>query len=476
MPATAATAPVFSAVPRVERQPLPVLALYALFAIGFVIYVPVALFRSTIFLLAQDALLLLALVSTLGTSADKRRAFGGDGLVLFFIVTYCVSVLPAVVQDDPLAPSSTIQALRSLLFGVIVLYLASVWLTTQQRVDTLVRIVVAGSIFAVLYALRQLVFGLLPFELERLAQMGSGLDEIDKLGRTRIPSSFGDPATFSFMMMLGVVLYLYSNARNLLPTLARARYLVLSLLLLGLGVTLTRAPMLGLGIALACIVATSSRLSVNLLIKWMGAALGVVVLVLVVDGIVSSGVLAQSDAPWARSLDNVLQAVWTLIPAFVTGEVTEQLDKLRNVSANSRADSWAEGFRFLLRHPFGGGPGAVTENAGGLLQFAPVDVGILRYGLELGWLGLIGMVGTWFAVFLAGLRKLLRVPDPATRTLGRYLLAMWLAIGAAQAVTSFLHTELLSVLVWSFGGVLLNLDRISNQQASVFDPVARGAR
>jgi hypothetical protein len=472
---TEAEAGSMQVLPRTLREPLPVYILYALFALGFVIYIPVALFRSTIFLIAEDGLLLVAIVSTLGASRDARRWFGGDGLVVFFVVVYCLSILPAVAQDDPLAVSSTIQALRSLVFGVMVLYLSSTWLTTQERVDNLIRIFIAGSIFAVIYALRQLIFGLLPFELDRLAQMGSGLDEIDKLGRTRIPSSFGDPASFAFVEMMAVVLYLYVRARRLMPLLARSRFLVLPLLLLGLGVTLTRAPMLGLAVAIACIVATSSRLSVNLILKWVSAILGVVLVLVAVNEVVSSGVLAQSDAPWARSLDSVLQSVWSLIPAFVTGEVSEQLDKLRNMSAQSRLESWAEGMRFLFRHPFGGGPGAILENNGAMLQFAPVDVGILRYGLELGWAGMIGLVGMWFAVLWAGLRKMLRAAHPDTRVLGRFLLALWLAAGVAQSITSFLHTEMLSIMVWSFGGVLLNLDRISNRQANPFGGPVGGA-
>ncbi len=109
------------AVPPSGAQPLPVYILYALFALGFVIYVPVALLSTTVFLLAQDALVMLGLLSTLGAQKRDRRAFGGDGLVVLFLMLYCGSVLPAVAQDDPLVVSSTIQALRSLLFGVIVL-------------------------------------------------------------------------------------------------------------------------------------------------------------------------------------------------------------------------------------------------------------------------------------------------------------------------------------------------------------------
>jgi hypothetical protein len=50
--------------------------------------------------------------------------------------------------------------------------------------------------------------------------------------------------------------------------------------------------------------------------------------------------------------------------------------------------------------------------------------------------------------------------------LGRILIAAWIAVGAAQSVTSFLHTELIAATVWTVAAMLLNLDRIANSEAT----------
>jgi hypothetical protein len=105
---------------------------------------------------------------------------------------------------------------------------------------------------------------------------------------------------------------------------------------------------------------------------------------------------------------------------------------------------------------------ACLEDLSAQVSFSPVDVGILRYGLEMGWLGPVAQFGLWASVLVAGLRKRARSLDTNTRLLGRYLLSLWLAVAAAEAVTSFFLTEMISVLVWSLGGTILNLDRNSN--------------
>jgi hypothetical protein len=146
--------------------------------------------------------------------------------------------------------------------------------------------------------------------------------------------------------------------------------------------------------------------------------------------------------------------------------VTTQLENLRGGSATSRMEAWVEGIGFLVRHPLGGGLGVMTEGALDAITFSPVDVGILRFGLELGWLGMFAMIGIWLSVLVVGHRKWTRLTEPRTRELGRGLLATWIAIGVAQTVTSFLHTELIAAMVWMIAALLLNLDRISNSDAS----------
>jgi hypothetical protein len=448
-----------------RAQPLPVQLLYLLIALGFVIYIPVALFRSVWFLLVLDALLLLAILTTVAADSTGRRAFGGNASVLMFVAMFAVAALPALAVDDAQAGLSSLLAMRRLFFGVGVLYVSSIWLNTDERVTTVVRIFVIGSVIAVVYGLRQLIFGLLPFELERLALMGSGADEIDRLQRVRIPSTFGDPATYSFVMMLGLLLYLYARERHVVPLITRKFHaLALPLLVAGIGMTLTRAPMIGLALALMLLILTSGQLGLTLFFKWLAITGGVVAIMLGLDAVVSSGALSQSDLPWVRSINNVLSAVWTLIPAVFTGEVSGQLELLRSGSPTERLDAWREGLMFLSSHPFGGGPGSITENLNAQISFSPVDVGILRYALEMGWLGFVAQLGLWASVLVAAWRKRARSLDANTRLLGRYLISLWLAVAAAEAITSFFHTEMISVLVWSLGGIMLNLDRISNSR------------
>jgi hypothetical protein len=77
---------------------------------------------------------------------------------------------------------------------------------------------------------------------------------------------------------------------------------------------------------------------------------------------------------------------------------------------------------------------------------------------------MLAMMGLWAAVFVQGVRKWRRAVDMRTHQLGRGLLAAWLAIGAAQSVTSFWHTELIAVATWMVAAILLNLDKIANSE------------
>jgi hypothetical protein len=87
---------------------------------------------------------------------------------------------------------------------------------------------------------------------------------------------------------------------------------------------------------------------------------------------------------------------------------------------------------------------------------------------------MFAMVGIWASVLIVGFRKYVRLHDVRTKSLGRYMLATWVAIGAAQCVTSFFHTELLATMIWTVGGILLNLDKIANSESEFFLTRFRG--
>jgi len=451
--------------PRVVQTPPAVRLLLGLAAAGFVIYIPVALFRTTLPLLAMDAVLILVFALTLGTGA--RRLYGGSAVIVMLVSLFVLSMLPSMLIDQPGSPASTLQGLRSVLFGMLAFLVASAWMDTGSRVDRYVRIMVFGGLFAAVYALRQIAFGLLPFELERLALMGGSGREAELLIRVRIPSAFGDPATFGFFGMLAIVLFFVAKRRGLLPAwLMRFDKLALLLLIVGVGSTLTRAPLLGLACAAIWLIVTSSRFGARWLAK-MAIIAGVGFAgALTLNYVVTNNVLADSETPWVRSANNALVSAWTLVPIALSGEVTGRLNTLRSGSATERGDAWREGLAYLDIHPLGGGIGNMTEGAPDEIRFSPVDVGFLRFGLELGWLGMFAMVGLWLAVLGVGVLKWRRAPDARSRELGRGLIAAWIGIGAAQAVSSFLHTELIAAAAWTVAAMLLNLDRIANSEAS----------
>jgi hypothetical protein len=456
-----AFAPVVAA--RVGSPPA-VRLLLGLCAVGFFIYMPVALFRTTAPLLLLDLALGFALLFTIG-SRVPHRLLGGSAAVSMLVLVYVLSVIPALFIDRPDSTVSSVQGLRSALFGVVALVTASAWLDTTRRADQFLRVLAIGGVIAAAYAVKQVAFGLLPFEAERVALMGASAREVDVLDRVRIPSLFGDPATFGFFGMLSICLLLVARRRSVLPVGLRTfpRLSVL-LILVGVGSTLTRAPMLGLAVAMAWRLVTSDRFTPRFVAKLVAVALVALLLVFALDWLVTNNVLADSPIGWVRAVHNTLTAVWTLVPSAFGGDSTAQLDALRSGSASQRSDAWVEGLEFLVRNPLGGGLGTMTEGGANVITFSPVDVGFLRYGLELGWVGMFSMMALWAAVFAQGFRKWRRATDSRTRELGRGLLGAWLAIGVAQSVTSFLHTELIAAVAWMVGAQLLNLDRIANSE------------
>lgn len=452
------------------RTPFPVACLYVLLALGYVIYIPVALFRTNAFLTIQDALVLLAVSSTLVVPSIRRRAFGGSVLVAVSALVFVASLIPAALLDVAGPSLSTVQGLRSLLFGVLVLLLSSVWINTPHRVDVVLKLMLVGSFVAVLYGLRQLLFGLLPFEQERIALMGASFGELEAFNRLRVPSTFGDPASYSFAVMLGVVVYLAARERGIFPLLTRwAHPWSVVLLVFGLSVSLTRAPMLGLAAALGIRYFVTRRWAMRRIFGLLGLGVLLAALSLAIDWLVTSGVLARTEGAWQSIANNVLSSVWTLLPTFTNDDVSSQLQALRTTSSAARSDAWLEGLHFLATNPFGGGVGSMTTGGLGSISFSPVDVGFLRYGLEAGWFGLGGMVGMFGGVAVAAWCKIRRPVDASTRRLGVNLLALWLGIGIGVGITSFLHTEVLSLMVWTLGGIMLNLDQISNRRQEAFD-------
>jgi hypothetical protein len=420
----------------------------------YVIYIPVALLRSNLPLILFDVIFLVALLLTAAAGRGPRS------LTIAALMLLClITTVPSVLIGSPESTLSTFQGVRSIMYGLGVLYLSSIWMTTRERVRTFVQIILVGSIFAALYGLRQLIFGPFAFELDRLALMGAVTREYETFNRLRVPSSFGDPLAFSFMMMTGVLFFLVSRRAKMVPAaLRKVTTPTVILLLIGLASSLTRAPILALVIAMLALAVMSWRWTAGRILAAMVAIVILVGGLRALDDAVSSGrAVDPSAGPAVRSANNMMIAVWTLLPDVTRSEGSEHLETLRVLSATSRMSAWREGIVFLKHNPLGGGIGPMTEGGSGLISFSPVDVGFLRYGLELGWLGLVVYVGLWLAVFVLGVKSVLRVRNRQHRSIGHALLAIWIGFVVCQGITSVTHTGILAVVVWTTAGVIMNL-------------------
>jgi hypothetical protein len=345
---------------------------------------------------------------------------------------------------------------------MVFLMLGSVWMNSPRRVDGFLRVYLWGALFAALYGLRQFVFGLAPFELERISMFGSIASEIEKLGRTRIPSSFGDPATFAFVMMSGVLLLPIIRFRPILPPVIRRCYLlVLGLFLFGLLMSLVRGPLVACAVAVAFLFVIQQGRVLTRIVQLLGMAIVAVILFFLLNYAVINGIFVQSDNELLKAVDRILTSVWTAVPLPVDLEsLTWQQRSLRTLSVETRQSGWQQAITFLLENPWGGGIGAMTEGRREL-GFSVGDVGFMRFGMELGWFGLFAFLGLFFSIPWVAYRKLRLISDKSTVVLGYQLLALWVGYFVASQGAPYLYTEILSAAVWTVAGILLNLDIIA---------------
>ncbi len=449
--------------------PPPLVLVYIFTAMGFVIYIPVSILRSNIPLLLQDVLLFAALTMTMGGRPKRAtRILGGSRLVLFFFTMYLFSVFFGVLVDlsTDVPLQSTIRGVRSLVFGMGFLILSSIWINSPKRAYVFFKIYLWGALIAALYGFRQLLFGLMPFELERLSLMGAVVQESATFGRTRISSTFGDPATFSFIMMSAMLMLpLIRQVPAWGGVIQRHYWIVLGLLCAGLLLSFARIPMVALAVALMFLFIIKRRLITTKVLRLASLTAAIVVLVFALNYLVFNRVLVQYDNKLIRVGDAVLSSVWSVLPA------TDDIDllpwrvkALKVLSGSRRKAAWGEGLNYLFQNPLGVGIGKITEGGQDAITFSPVDVGVLRFGLEVGILGFVAVLGLWFSVAWVAYRKMKRVSDRHTLMMGRQLFALWVAFSVALLGNAYLHVEILSATVWAVGGILLNLDVIAENK------------
>lgn len=437
----------------------PLVVMYMYFAISFVIYMPVALLKSDYPLLIQDVLLGIALMQTFGLRRkEPLRLLGDSRIVTVSLVLYVGAVLLALISENIVSFTSAIYGLRTLLFGIGFLILSSVWMNSARAIDGFLRIYVLGALFAALFGLRQFFFGLLPFELEHLATKGATLGEMLYLGRIRIPSSFLDPVAFGFVML--TALFMLPSARSRLLSrrvMQRGHFLVLGLLLFGLVSSLSRGALVALVVGVAFLYLKRRRRVLAIL----GRILLAVAVVLALNYVAISVDFAQSDNAVVRNIGGVVDSVWSIFPLISPKSLSYQQQVLRTLSVEYRLRYANEVFAFLMSHPLGGGVGTLTTRQSRYTELPSGDIGYLRLATETGWPGLLTFLGFFFSIPLVAYQKLRLVSDNYSVILGHQFIGLWVAYATALLSYAYLETEALSAIVWTIGGILLNLDVIA---------------
>lgn len=442
--------------------PIPMRFMYFSFALAFVIYLPVSIFNSNIFLILLDILLWLAIVLTLMKMPPKYRLFGGNVIIYYLLMVFLFSVFVGIAVDSSATLISRLRGARSLLFGLGYFALSSIWMINQERVIKFLKINLWGSLIAAIYGVWQFRFGLLPFEINHLGNFGGLVAEISYTGRIRIPSVFVDPATFAFMMMFASII-LPAMRAHLAILKSRIIYVSFQLLLLGgLLMSLVRSSLVAFAIAVLFLFFIQRRHLIKKYLQVVFLGFAGLVTIYFLNYSVMQLELTRSNNSLVKGIGNVIESLWSVLPSSIidSGTVNWRLSNLRTISIRARMSGWLESIDYLLRNPFGGGVGSVGEGTLGF-NFSPVDVGFMRFGLEIGWTGLFAILGIFFVIALSSVLTLRRIKDYRIRKLSVYLLTAWVGFFAALMSTSFLHTEILGAIVWTIAGVLINLDLIA---------------
>lgn len=443
-----------------RKNPVALRMMKILLIVPFFIYLPISFFRVDAFLFILDVALTIGMVVTITDPQKTPWIFGGKRTVLFFVALYIAAIAIRTLLDITALSVAMLTSLRNILFGMQVLIVSSAWINTQRRVDMVMKILVLGAFFTALWGIRQLVFGFLDFELERLNKMGASLREMEFMGRKRISSTFGDPLTFSFFLMIGVLAYTYVRKRKQLLWLTKTLHpWSILIIFAALVLTLTRAPLLGLMVGATTYTLLSLRITKRLLIIFGCVIVGVALMVVGLNWLVESRILADSDSDGLRAIHGGLESFWTLFQLAKGDEIDPQMYFLVNQSKDARSNAWGEGVNFLLTHPQGAGFSGET-----VFDFAITDVGILREGLELGVLGIISIIGVFIAIGLCAFADCTRIPDFEVRKRGYFFIASWVAIFVVCGISSIIETSVIAIVIWSIGGIMLNLKKIYNSE------------
>ena len=325
---------------------------------------------------------------------------------IILVIDYCYFVFQAF-NPNAQGFNAWFVAFRFATYKFLALFLAFAYFQTKENVNTFLKIVLAFSVLAGVYAIKQEWFGLFSFEESWLHADEKRYKTFVLFGKIRKWSLLTGPTEFGLLMAWACTMALSLVINPVLSAWKRI-LLAISMPAMALGMlysgTRTAFAMLPLGLAFYFL------LTMNKL-KTIIIGLVVVCFFLVIYfGPFYSGPIMRFRTTFKGSDDPSMN--------------------VRNVNRQRIQP-------YIYSHPIGGGP--TTTGAPGL-QYAPghplagfpPDSGYLKEALERGWVGLLIVMSLHFTTLYVGIRNYFRCTDPLIKSIYAGLISGFFALCVAN--------------------------------------------
>lgn len=429
---------------------------------SYIIYVPVSIFQNLYYLLILDIILISVIANI---NFNLKSSGNKNPFIYFFIICSFLSVFTAFIFEIENVNEGSIQGIRSLLFGLFVFTASKRIFTNFERIDKFLRLILVLSFISIFWGLRQIIFGLFPFELNRLGLMGSSLIEFEIFNRLRIPSTFGDGASFSYYMMIAVFVYQIARKRNVLPFITNKLHpWSFILILLGLVFSLNRAPFLGVLVGSVIYFIFHKRQDSRKVFR------NTVYFVIIIFIVFALNQLQKTfDTKflgfYGIQLFRGFESIWSVFAQLGLYQEIDDTNVLLNVSRNARELGIIELFKNYLTL-FGLGIGQIAKGTF-KLNFSPVDTGFFIYLLYVGMFGFFSFIGVYLMILIKSIQNVLLNRKNYFSDFMLLFMSLWIAILVANSFTSYIFTEIVSLITFCVAGIIVNIGSISLQERAI---------
>ena len=383
----------------------------------------------------MDALELLLIIGFfLKHKYDRSWQFIQNPITILILIWIVYNLLELF---NPLAESrlAWLYTIRSVALVMMTYFIFMYNVTTLQFVRTILKLWIALSFFAALYAFKQEYFGFFPFEKNWLANdpVASGLYFIG--GHWRKFSIFSDPVSAAYNMVISSLLCI-TLMFGPIPFIKKVILGILSIFfIMAMLYSGTRGAfvLVPAGLVLLFVLKLNRKTLVT------GIGLAMIFLIAI-------------KIPTSNATLNRFQSAF---------------QPNNDASYNVRKINQKRIQPYIQSHPIGGGLGSTGTwgqrfSPNSLLASFPPDSGYVRVAVETGWIGLLLLGGLFFTVLLIGINNYFKIKNPELKN---YCLAMIVIVFALnignfpqEALVQF-PINIYFYLVIALINITLKLDR-----------------